>query len=213
MKKILFIESSPRKDRSITSDVAAQLMDKLTKVGEFEIDTIDLWNVELPHMSGTNLAAKYAIFEGKQLSQEQEKHWAELNRHTQRFSQADIVVVAAPTWNWGVPYVLKHYIDVVTQPGLTFSWSPETGYTSLLNPKKAVLITSSGGDYTQGSGNEDEDFVIKYMQLWLGTCMGCDVDMINMTLSAAGQEFVDASYKAAKQKIADFAESYAVEMA
>ncbi|WP_111977026.1 FMN-dependent NADH-azoreductase [Algibacillus agarilyticus] len=208
MKNILFIESSPRKERSITTDVCQKLIKSLQLDEPYTVDKIDLWQESLPHMNGVNLAAKYAIFEGKALTVEQQTHWDNLNQHITRFAKADLVIIAAPTWNWGIPYVLKHYIDVITQPGLTFSWAPETGYTSLLSPKNAVLVTSSGGDYTQGSGNEDEDFVIKYLHLWLSSCMSCDVEMINMTLSAAGEEAVKTAYIKAEQKIAEISQQY-----
>jgi putative NADPH-quinone reductase len=33
-------------------------------------------------------------------------------------------------WNFGIPYKLKHYIDVLTQPGQTFNFDPTTGYGS-----------------------------------------------------------------------------------
>lgn len=213
MKKILLIESSPRKEQSITNNVCEKLIASLQVEDEWELERIDLWNEVLPDMNGDTLAAKYAIFEDKELSSVQKENWMSLKDHINRFSEADLVIITAPTWNWGIPYVLKHYIDVVTQPGLTFSWTPEDGYTSLLNSKRAVLITSSGGDYTEGSGNEKEDFVIKYMNLWLTSCMGCDVDMINMTLSAAGEEFLNQAYQRADEKIAEICEKNIAEMA
>lgn len=203
MKKILFVESSPRKEQSITSEVCQKVINSLQIDDEYTVDHVDLWDVELPHMNGDTLDAKYAIFSGQDLTEQQQKNWFALTEHIDRFAAADLVVIAAPTWNWGIPYVLKHYIDVVTQPQLTFNWTPEDGFTSLLKPRNAVLVTSSGGDYTLGSGNEDEDFVIKYLQLWLTTCMGCELQMINMTLSAAGEEELQKSYARADEMISE----------
>lgn len=207
MKKILFVESSPRKERSITTEICHQLIEKLNCAHDYEIDVLDLWREELPHMNGTNLAAKYAIFEGSALTAEQQRHWDMINDHVQRFASADLVVIAAPTWNWGIPYVLKHYVDVVTQPGLSFTWAPDTGYTSMLPTKRAFIVSSSGGDYTKGSGNEHEDFAIKYLELWLSSCMGCEVDIISMTMTALGQGAVDAARRNALTKIESIFES------
>ncbi|NQZ50055.1 MAG: NAD(P)H-dependent oxidoreductase [Moritella sp.] len=201
MKNILFVESSPRKEKSITSDVCQKVIRNLQIGGDYIVDHVDLWDVELPPMNGDTLDAKYAIFSGQELTAQQQASWFALTEHIDRFAAADLVIIAAPTWIWGIPYVLKHYIDVVTQPQLTFNWTPEDGFTSLLKPRNAVLVTSSGGDYTLGSGNEDEDFVIKYLKLWLKTCMGCELKMINMTLSAAGEEELQKSYVQADEKI------------
>jgi FMN-dependent NADH-azoreductase len=48
-------------------------------------------------------------------------------------------------WNFGVPYVLKHYIDVITQPGLTFSFNPATGFSGLVTGRPATVISVEFG--------------------------------------------------------------------
>ena len=35
-----------------------------------------------------------------------------------RFNSADKYVFSVPMWNFGIPYILKHYIDLITQPAL-----------------------------------------------------------------------------------------------
>ncbi|HEY3716648.1 MAG TPA: NAD(P)H-dependent oxidoreductase [Jatrophihabitantaceae bacterium] len=49
-------------------------------------------------------------------------------------------------WNAGVPYILKQFIDVVSQPGLIFGVDPQAGYLPLLagQGKKAAMIYTSG---------------------------------------------------------------------
>ena len=210
MKKLLFIESSPRKNDSITTSVCQKLIDNLaSKNGEksdWEVEVLDLWQAQLPEMNGTTMSAKYSIFMGESLSDEQNDSWELLNQYVQQFGEADLVVIAAPMWNWGIPYVLKHYIDVVTQPGLTFNWSPDDGYIPVLPPRDAIIVTSSGGDYTVGSGNEHEDFAFRYLKMWLKDCMGCRVESIDMTMTATGQESVDQAYLMADHKIASLSE-------
>jgi len=208
MKKILLVESSPRKKNSITTSTAMNLIQCIEKCEKVEVDTIDLWDTKIPSMDNTMLDAKYAIFSGLELTEEQNKNWSTLNEHINRFDQADLVIITAPTWNWGIPYVLKHYVDVLTQPGLTFSWTPDDGYMPLLKKRDAIIISSSGGDYTPGSGNEHEDYAIKYLKLWLTSCMGCDIQMmINMTMTAAGEEAMKQAENDANQKIIDFCKS------
>jgi FMN-dependent NADH-azoreductase len=49
-------------------------------------------------------------------------------------------------WNGSVPYVLKQFIDVVSQPGWIFNVDPESGYRHLLagrGKKVAVVYTSA----------------------------------------------------------------------
>lgn len=70
--------------------------------------------------------------------------WDEITTIAQRFITADRYLFAIPMWNNGIPYKLKQYIDLIHQPGLTFGFSPETGYFGLLEGKKATLVYTSG---------------------------------------------------------------------
>ena len=194
MKKILFIESSPRKSESITTDIANKLISKLQDYDDYEIDILDLWNTDLPQINGTTLSAKYAMFSGNPLNPQQNTSWEKLNNYVKQFAGADLIVIATPMWNWGIPYVLKHYVDVITQPGLTFNWTPEDGYIPLLPERDVIVVTSSGGDYTTGSGFEHEDYAYRYLKLWLEDCMGSRVKFINMTMTATGQDAIDKAY-------------------
>ena|SRR2546423_14997777 len=47
---------------------------------------------------------------------------------------------AVPMWNHSTPWVLKHLIDTISQPGIVFGFDPETGYTGLLAGKHAVVV-------------------------------------------------------------------------
>ena len=46
-------------------------------------------------------------------------------------------------WNAGIPYILKQFIDVVSQPGMVFGFDPEPGYTGLLTGRKAAVVYTS----------------------------------------------------------------------
>jgi len=70
-------------------------------------------------------------------------------------------------WNASVPYKLKQLIDVVSQPGLVFSFDPVEGYTGLLTGRKAaVLYTAAiyGPGRTPAFGS---DFQAPYLRDWL----------------------------------------------
>ena len=53
-------------------------------------------------------------------------------------------------WNFGIPYKLKQYIDLIVQPGLTFSFDPARGYSPLLKTRPTLVILASGGDFVTG---------------------------------------------------------------
>ena len=45
---------------------------------------------------------------------------------------------------FSIPYKLKHYIDIVTQPGLSWSYTPEEGIVALMGGKEATVVYASG---------------------------------------------------------------------
>lgn len=204
MDKLLFIESSPKGERSYTSNLADTIITELlARDSARTVDHLNLWEERLPPMSGATVEAKYAVFAGQPLSTVQEAAWSEVAATVDRFRAADLVLLAAPMWNFGVPYVLKHYIDVVTQPRLSFTWTPEEGYRSLLPSRPAIIVTSSGGDYSPGSGNETHDYHLPYLVDWLRIYMGCRVETLSVSPTTADLGRVQAAVWDAAQRASE----------
>lgn len=169
MTKLLYIESSPRKERSHSSAAARSFLDayQAAHPGD-QIETIDLWTLKLPEFGDAVLNAKYAILHGQPFTPEQQAAWNGVVALANRFKAADKYLISVPMWNFGVPYRLKHFIDVITQPGLTFSFSPEKGYQGLVTGKPVAVAYARGGEYPAGTDHEAYDLQKKYLELWLG---------------------------------------------
>jgi len=168
MATLLYIEASPRKERSHSSAVAAAFLDAYRAAHPADtIDHLSLWQTDLPRFDGDMLNAKYAIMHGQQPSAAERSAWAEVERHFARFAAADKYVISVPMWNFGLPYLLKHYIDVITQPGLAWSFSPETGYQGLVKGKVCAIYASAGA-YHEGSGAEAFDLQRPALENWFG---------------------------------------------
>src|SRR5690606_14493037 len=108
-------------------------------------------------------------------------------------------------WNFNVPYVLKHYIDIVTQPTLTFSVSPDGGYRDLATGKRAVVIYASSGDYTPGSGNPRPDFQKPFFEAWLRFIGIEDVETITVQPTIGSADRLAASRQAALARAVELA--------
>lgn len=168
MPTLLHIQSSPRTGRSYSLAAAEAFLAayRAQRPGA-KVDQLDLWRETLPVFNGATIDAKYAVLGGVKHNKDQEAAWRAVEGVVDRLKRADHVLISLPMWNFGVPYVLKHYIDVVTQPGLTFSWSPDKGYQGLVKGKSAVVIYSSAGSYAPGSGAEGFDYQRPYLEHWL----------------------------------------------
>lgn len=158
MSKLLYIESSPRKTRSKSIEVSqAFLASYKTSNPNDEIVTIDLWDQQLPEFDGFTIDAKYQVLHGQDFDAEQAKAWQAVVDVCDEFKSADKYLISVPMWNFGVPYKFKHYIDVIAQPGQTFSFDPASGYSGLVTGKPAAVIYARGGAYGgEGSGMDHQ---------------------------------------------------------
>jgi len=169
MAKLIYIESSPRKERSASIQVARAFLDEYLKTHpDDSVEELDLWSNELAPFDGETINAKYSILHGENMTDTQIKAWAPVEKVINHFKSADKYLISLPMWNFGIPYKLKHYIDILVQPSYTFSFSPNEGYKGLVTGKPATVIYARGGAYSSGSGGEDFDLQKRYMEQVLG---------------------------------------------
>jgi FMN-dependent NADH-azoreductase len=165
MSRLLYIEASPTKSTSHSIHVAKTFLNAYRQAHpRDDVEAIDLWAEHLPPFDGETIAAKFAVLRKKEFTPEQRARWDDVQKISRRFNAADKYIFSVPMWNFGVPYPLKHYIDVVTLAGENWSWSRAEGYKSLLVGKKALLIYASANDY---GPNDPADFQKPYLRRWL----------------------------------------------
>lgn len=163
--RLLYVEASPRGADSISTRLASHFIDHLRSTEpELALDHLRLWEEALPELDGPLLAAKYAVLAKRDLSNEEARAWNVVAQLIERVREADSLFVSTPMWNFGIPYKLKHWIDLITQPGLSFSFDPATGYSPLLSPKPLTIILASAGDYATGPSWGRPDLASGYLR-------------------------------------------------
>jgi FMN-dependent NADH-azoreductase len=168
MSKLLYVISSPRGEESESRAIADEFLDAYRRSDpSVEIDLLDLWTEALPVYGGDGVAAKMAVFAGLTPSGDQAAAWAEVQRIFARFDAADEYLFTVPMWNHGVPWVLKHLIDTISQPGMVFGFDPATGYTGLLAGKRAVVVYTSAVYHEGAPLAFGADFHRAYFNDWL----------------------------------------------
>jgi len=169
MTKLLYLQASPRKSDSKSSQIAMVYLDALTAANpDLEIDIFDLWEAKLPAFDGDKAAAKMNVINGAAQDGAGQTAWDEIVSTADRFVSADRYLIASPMWNSGIPYRLKHFIDLVHQPGILWSLDPEAGYQGLLTGKHATLVLTSGV-YADGVVEPafGVDHHAAYLRMWL----------------------------------------------
>lgn len=209
MSNLLYIQASPRGDRSYSIAAADAFIEAYrTAHPDDSVSTVNLFTMELPPFDGFALNAKYAILQGQDHTAEEAAAWKAVEKVIETFTSADKVVFAVPMWNFGIPYRLKHFIDVIVQPGYTFSFSPEEGYKGLVTGKPAFVSYSRGGAYAPGSDTEPFDLQTKYFELFLGFIGFTDVRRVIVEGTLAGPDAAEQSKAAAIEEAVTLAQSF-----
>lgn len=198
MANLLYIEASPRKNRSTSTELASIFRDAYLNAhpGD-EIRSINLWGLKLPEINGEVLNAKYALLHGLKPTAKEIESWQEVVRVVDQFKAADKYIFSVPMWNFGIPYKLKHYLDVIIQPGHTFSFSPEKGYKGLVTGKSATVIYARGGNYTGEAAAMDMQK--SYMELALKFIGITDIQSVVAEPTLGSIEEVKAGWEKARR--------------
>lgn len=208
MTQLLHISASPRGGQSESLAVAASFMDTFrAEHPDVPVRTHDLWDGTLPAFGPDAAAAKMAIFAGEQPTGAAATAWQSAVDTFRRFDAADRYLFSVPMWNAGVPYVLKQFIDVISQPGLIFGFDPEQGYRGLLTGKKAAVIYTSavyGPDRGPAFG---EDFQAPYLTGWLRWAGITDISEIHFRPNLATAD-ADTARRYAHEQARDLAKRF-----
>jgi len=168
MSKLLHISASPRGPRSESLAIAGTFLDTVRDTDPgLAIEEYDLWDGTLPEFGPDAAAAKMAVFAGEEPRGAAARAWDAATATFRRFDAADRYLFSVPMWNAGIPYILKQFIDVVSQPGMVFGFDPAAGYSGLLTGKRAAVIYTSAV-YGPGRGPAfGADFQAPYLEDWL----------------------------------------------
>jgi FMN-dependent NADH-azoreductase len=172
MTTLLHISASPRGQRSESLAIATTFLDELRATNpNVTVEHWDLWDGTLSEFGPSAAAAKMAVFGGADPEGDEATAWRAARETFERFDSADYYLFSVPMWNASVPYILKQFIDVVSQPGWIFAFDPVSGYTGLLENKRvAVIYTGAvyGPDRGSAFGNEFQQTFFEDWLSWAG---------------------------------------------
>ncbi|HEV2977396.1 MAG TPA: NAD(P)H-dependent oxidoreductase [Casimicrobiaceae bacterium] len=200
MSHVLFVTSSPRGWQSYSHRTARGIVDDL-KIQDPGVQVVvrDLARQPLPHTS-EDYASSRALPADKR-DQAAARALALSDAMVDELVAADVVVIAAPMHNFGIPSALKAWIDHIVRPGRTFSYSAQ-GPRGLLEGKKLVLVLARGGVYASGP-MQVFDFQEPYLRTVLGFIGMTDIEVVRLEGLALGDEAVRAALASAAAQAGD----------
>ncbi|MES2728906.1 MAG: NAD(P)H-dependent oxidoreductase [Pseudomonadota bacterium] len=173
MTQILFIQASPRA-KSIAHNLADQLLCRLQLLyPDATVTTRDLID-GIPLVTDASIAAMYTPADQRTAAQQDLLKTADtlIDEIT---SKSDILVIATPMHNWGMPAALKAWFDWVVQARQTFRYLPDgSGMEGLLQNRKTYLILVTGGTKLHAA----MDFMTPHILFLLNTMGIKDIEIV-----------------------------------
>lgn len=199
MTTVLLINSSARSEASVSRQLSAEFIQKWrTAHPDDQFMERDLAAQPLPHLSEGTLAAFFTPVE--QRTPEQASAARLSDQAVAELQAADVIVIAAPMYNFSVTSTLKAWIDHVVRAGLTFKYT-ESGPVGLLQGKKVYVFTSRGGVYSEGPAAA-LDFHETYLRGVLGFIGLTDITFLHTEGLALGEATAAQAVSRTQQAIA-----------
>ena len=197
MSRILVIESSARQQGSVSRELTQQFIANWKAAHPADqVQVRDLAAEPVPHLDATLLGGWMTPSE--QQNDAEKAALARSNQLTDELLAADVLVLAAPMYNFAIPSTLKAWLDHVLRAGVTFKYT-ETGPQGLLTGKRAFVLTARGGIYA-GSALDHQEPYLRQALAFVGIH---DVQFIHAEGLNLGAEFSQKGLAQARAKLAE----------
>ena len=166
MPTLLHIDSSPLYGRSVSRQLTGAFVDQWkSSHPEGTVIDRDLNATAISPITAEWVGAAYTPAEAR--TPQQKELLAVSDALLAELEQADEYVIGAPMHNFGVPSVLKLWIDQIARVGRTFSYA-QGGPKGLLTNKKATFVIATGGIYDAQTRMASFNFVEPYLRSVFG---------------------------------------------
>jgi len=190
MKTLLFLTSSLFGDDSKSTRVAGEFVSAWEEAnGPAHVVRRDLART-VPHLTGEHFAAWMTAPDDR--SERLRTLARESDPLLEELEAADVIVIAAPMYNFSIASTLKAWIDHVTRAGRTFRYTA-SGPEGLLRNKKVYVVTARGGVYTGDSPARAYDFQEPYLRAVLGFNGLTDVTFIHVEAQKMNPDAAEAA--------------------
>lgn len=189
MKKMLVIHASPRGERSHSRRLGESFLQAWQAANPgAQMTRREVGRAAIPHVSEAFVAANFYP-EPQSLPQVMKADLQLSDQLVGELIEHELLVISMPLYNFGVPSGLKAWIDQIVRMGLTFDITLDSHgnaqYQALLKGKRALIITSRGGNgFGPGGENEAMNHADPHLRTVLGYIGIDDIQVI----AAEGEE-------------------------
>lgn len=193
--QVLHIDSAITGDASVSRQLTARTVAAWVAAHPgTQVQYLDLAADAPAHFTMDAMAPRTGQTEG--LTDVQKRENAVSERLVSQFLAADVVVVGAPFYNFGIPTQLKAWIDRIAQPGRTFRYTA-AGPEGLAQGKTVIVASTRGGVYSTSEGGRALEHQESYLQTVFGFFGITDVRFVRAEGVAMGPDARSAALASA----------------
>lgn len=166
MTKILIINSSTLGEHSVSRKLTGSFAASWREADPtVEVKVRDIGAEPVPHL----VPETWVGVRGEPMTEREQEARQLSDALIAEVEEADILVIGAPMYNFGIPSTLKAWFDHVLRAGVTFRYTAE-GPEGLMKGKPAIVIESRGGLYSSGpaSGMDSQEPHLRTMLGFIG---------------------------------------------
>ncbi len=195
MKQILVLQTSARREASVSREFTDQLVSALkARNPEAKIVSRELGLDPVPHLDETLLGGWMKPAEEQ--SPEERAAAARSDELIDELLASDVVVIGSAMYNFGITSTLKSWLDHVLRAGKTFRYT-ETGPEGLAGNRKVYVVTARGGRY-QGTPLDHQQ---PYLETAFGFIGITDIEFVHAEGQAMGEGEAEKGREEAAQSI------------
>ncbi|NGP87779.1 FMN-dependent NADH-azoreductase [Fodinibius halophilus] len=203
MKTLLHIDSSPRKKQSYSRMLSKLFRDKwLKECPAYQLNYRDLNATAPPHVDLPWIDAAFTPKTDRSIQQRQALELSDF--FVDEFLAADVYLLGVPMYNFGMPSVLKAYVDNIVRVGRTFLFDPDAAqpYTPLVEDKEMFVVIMTGDSgYRKGERFASMNHLEPHIRTAFGFIGVKEITFIYSGNDEFGGVKLEDSLEQAKEKI------------
>jgi FMN-dependent NADH-azoreductase len=203
--KILHVDSSITGSNSVTRELSALIVERLSRGQQHQVTYRDVVAENLPHFTAATAPSAHALSKAAPAADaNQVAQRANSDAILSEFMAADIIVIGVPMYNFSLPSELKAWLDRVIVPGTTFRYDAN-GFQGLATGKRVVLALARGGYYGAETALFSAEHAESYLRAIFGFVGISDLSVVlaeGLNIDAATKDKAIASAKEAVVQLA-----------
>jgi FMN-dependent NADH-azoreductase len=197
MSTVLVLNSAATGEASVSKQLVQDTVSRLrAQNAPLRVITRDIGSNPIPHLT---LDSATALRGAEPTNEAQTAAQSLSDDLIAELKAADIIVIGAPMYNFGIPSTLKAWFDYVLRAGLTFRYT-EAGPEGLVKGKRAIVVESRGGLYSEGPA-QVMDSQEPHLRTLLGFMGITDVTFVRAEKLAFGPDIRKASIEGAQAEL------------